>query len=411
MTLPAQPVVAIRFSTVAAFENTLVLSDPDNGILGTNVLGADLATPVDITDLVNSISIRRGKDRVTDHYNNGSATITFIDRTGDFDPSNESGPYFGQILPQRQIRITARYGGHEYFMFSGYITSWDFEYEKGFDGTFVTIQAEDAFRTLNLIQIEEVPTSAPQDLPGTRINDILDVAGWPTSMRTISTGSTELLDDPWTVRTTLSALQTVEDTENGALYMDRAGNVVFKSRLDLAQLQAGTRTIFDDDGTDIGYQEIDFSLDDTDLANDVIVQAEGGDPQQVEDAASIGSYFRRTLSRTGLLFYSDDDALIQAKRILAYRKDAKLRINSVGLDCSTDSNRVLPAVTLNLNAPIEVFKTTPGGNRLSAKLSVQGISHDIRPNSWQTTFTTAFPLSTAFILGNTEFGILGTSNL
>jgi hypothetical protein len=181
--------------------------------------------------------------------------------------------------------------------------------------------------------------------------------------------------------------------------------------LDIAQLQAGTRTVFDDDGTDIGYQEIDFSLDDTDLANDVIVQAEGGDPQQVEDATSIDSYFRRTLSRTGLLFYSDTDALAQAKRILNYRKDVQLRINSVGLDCSTDSNRVLPALTLNLNAPIEVFKTTVGSNRLSAKLSIQGISHDIRPNSWQTTFTTAFPLSTAFILGNTEFGILGTSNL
>ena len=411
MTLPAQPVVSIRFDDNTLFTDVLVLGDASKGILGTNILGSEYSSAVDVTELVNTISIRRGRDRVSDHYNNGSATITLIDTTGDFDPSNTSSPYYGQILPQRQLRITARYGGHEYFLFSGYITSWDFEYEKGFDGTFVKITAEDAFRTFNLIQIEEIPTSAPQDLPGTRINDILDVAGWPTSMRNISAGTTELLDDPWTVRTALSAMQTIEDTENGALYMDRAGNIVFKSRLNVAEQLGSTLTVFDDDGTDISYQEIDFSLDDTDLTNDVTVQAEGGDPQQVEDATSIASYFRRSLSRTGLMFYDDNDAYAQAKRILGYRKDVKLRINSVGLECSTESERVFPAITLNLNDPIQVWKTQPGGNRLNAILSIQGIDHDIRPDQWKTKFTTAFPLTTAFILGNTAFGILGTSAL
>ena len=69
------------------------------------------------------------------------------------------------------------------------------------------------------------------------------------------------------------------------------------------------------------------------------------------------------------------------------------------------------SVSLKLNEPIEVTRTQPGGNRLTAELTVQGINHDIRPDTWQTTFTTAKPLSTAFILGSTQFGILGTSAL
>lgn len=411
MSLPATPKVLIRFGTGAGFGNVLVLGDTNDGVLGTNVLGTASALAVDISQYCNSINIRRGRDRVTDHYNNGTATITFIDQTGDFDPSNADGPYYGEILPMRQLRISATYSGTEYFLFTGFITSWDYDYQMGFDGAFVTVQAEDAFRLLNLAQIEDVPPSAPGDLPGTRINDLLDEAGWLSSLRQISEGDVQLLDDPWTVRPCLQALQTVEDTENGALYCDPTGNVVFKSRVDVATATVQTPTVFSDDGTEISYQGIDFSLDDAELANDVIVEAEGGFPQQVEDATSIETYFRRTLSRTGLMFYDDNDALGQAKRILNYRKDVKLRINSVTLDCSTDSNRVLPALTLDFNDPIQVNKTNPGSTAISALLTVQGISHDIRPGTWQTTFNTAFPLTSAFVLGSTEFGILGTSSL
>lgn len=411
MTLPATPQVLIRFGTGASFGNALILGDTNDGILGSNVLGTTSVKPIDVTEYCNSISVRRGRDRVTDHYNNGTATVTFIDQTGDFDPSNESGPYFGEILPMRQLRIAATYSGTEYLLFTGFITSWDYEYQKGFDGAFVTVQAEDAFRVLNLTQVEEIAGSAPQDLPGTRINELLDEANWPNSLRQISAGEVELLDDPWTVRAALAAMQTIEDTENGALYCDASGKVVFKSRVDVATASVQTATVFSDNGSDIAYQGIDFSLDDSELANDVIVEAEGGEPQQADDATSIETYFRRTLSRTGLMFYDDNDAYSQARRILSYRKDVKLRINSITLDCSTDSNRVLPALTLDFNDPIEVNKTNPGSVALSALLTIQGINHDIRPDTWQTTFTTAFPLTSAFILGSTQFGILGTSSL
>lgn len=411
MTLPATPKVLIRFGTGAGFGNVMVLGDANDGILGSNVLGTAVAETVDISQYCNSISIRRGRDRVTDHYNNGTATITFTDLTGDFDPSNTSGPYYGEILPMRQIRISADYSGTEYFLFTGFITSWDYQYQMGFDGAFVTIQAEDAFRLLNLAQIEEVPSAVAGDLPGTRINLLLDEAGWSNGLRSISLGEVPLLDDPQTPRACLPALQLIEDTENGALYCDPNGNVVFKSRIDITTSAIATPTVFSDDGTEIAYQGIDFALDDSELANDVIVEADGGFPQQAEDATSIDTYFRRTLSRTGLMFFDDDDALGQARRILNYRKDVKLRINSITLDCSSNSNRVLPALTLDFNDPIEVNKTNFGSATITAKLQVQGITHDIRPGTWQTTLTTAFPLSYAFVLGSTEFGILGTSSL
>ena len=42
---------------------------------------------------------------------------------------------------------------------------------------------------------------------------------------------------------------------------------------------------------------------------------------------------------------------------------------------------------------------------------INGVNHDITPERWTTRFSTAYPLSTAFILGSNQFGILGTNTL
>lgn len=411
MSLPATPKVEIRFGTGASFGNALILGDTSNGILGTNVLGTSAAQPVDITPLVTGINVRRGRDREFDNYSAGSAVITFIDSTGDYNPQNTGGPYYGQILPLRQIRIAASYSGTTYYLFSGYITSWDYEWEKGADVAFVTVTAEDGFRLLNLATVETVAGTAAGDLPGTRINDILDAISWPSSMRSVSTGKITLQDDDGSARSTLEALQTVESTELGALYFDGVGRLVFKGRDDTALQASGTKTVFDDDGTDIKYQEIDVRLDDTDLANEVIVTRDGGTAQTESDSTSIDTYFKRSLSRSGLIMETDDQALSQAKAILGYRKDIRLRVERIALDVSEVSNRVVPALSLDFGSPIRVTRRQPGGGSVTVDITVQGVEHRILPDRWVTSFSTAFPLATAFVLGSNEFGVLGTSTL
>lgn len=411
MSLPATPKVEIRFGTGASFGNGLVLGDINNGILGQNVLGASAAVPVDITNLVTSINIRRGKDRILDNYTAGQATIRFIDETGDYNPQNISGPYYGEILPLRQLRVSASYLGNTYYLFSGYITSWDYAWDKAADVAFVTVTAEDAFRLLNLANITTVAGASAGDLPGTRIDDILDAASWPLGMRDIASGTVTLQNDVGTSRSVLQSLQTVESTELGALYADPLGNIIFESRDDISLKASGVKTVFSDTGSNIKYQGIDVSLDDQELANQVTVTRDGGTAQTVSDSTSITSFFRRSLSRSGLIMQTDGQALSQANSILNYRKDIELRINSISLDVSSVSNRVVPALTLEFGSPIRVIRSQPGSGQLQVDVTVQGVSHDIRPDQWVTTFTTAFPLSTAFVLGSSEFGILGTSTL
>jgi hypothetical protein len=104
-------------------------------------------------------------------------------------------------------------------------------------------------------------------------------------------------------------------------------------------------------------------------------------------------------------------ALARATQVLSYRKNPRLRVDSVTLDLSSNSNRVQPGLELDIGDPIIVRREMAAGTGFDLRVTVNGISHDITPDRWITRLTTAYPLSTAFILGSTQFGILGTNTL
>lgn len=412
MTLPAQPKVQIRLGTGASFGDPLILGDLLDGILGTNILASSTVQEIDISDLVTRISTRHGRDRMFEQYLPGQATIQFLDFTGDWNPANTSSPYYPQVKPMRQVRVTTEYLGVGYSLFTGYITSWDYNWaDASADYAIVTLQATDGFRLLQLANIDDVPGAANKDLPGERINLILDAISWPEGQRVIDDGDTELENDPGGFRPALGAMQTIEQSDLGALFMDHDGKVVYYSRVTLAQKAAGTPYEFDDQGTNIQYQDIDINYDETELANQVTLTRLSGSEQTVFDQDSIDEYFLRSYNRSGLMMETNALALARATAVLNYRKEARLRIDSFTLDLSSDSNRVAPALAMEIGDPVIVTKQMAGGTDITLRLTVQGHTADITPDRWITTFTTAYPLSTAFILGSTEFGILGSNTL
>ena len=412
MTLPTTPTVELRLGTGAGFGDVLILDDPLDGILGTNVLGTSVIQTVNISNLVQRISIRRGRDRMFEEYTPGQAIIQFQDFTGDWNPDNASSPYYGQILPMRQVRIYTTYSGNSYYLYTGFITSWDWNWaDQAADYAIVTIRCVDAFRLLQLSNITSVTGADNKDLPGERINLILDQIGWSSALREIDIGDTELQNDPGTLRNALNACQLIEQSDLGALFIAPNGHVTYLSRDTLSILAAGTATTFDDDGTDIAYQDLDVNLDETELANQVTFTRLGGSAQTVSDATSIDQYFLRSYFRDGLMMETNALALNRATSVLNYRKDPRVRVDSITLDLSSVSNRVVPGLSLDIGDPIVVNRTFANGTRFDVRVTVNGVNHDITPERWTTTFTTAYPLSTAFILNSSQFGILGTNTL
>jgi len=406
--------VFVDFDSDTAFEtNPFILGSATSGILGTNKLGAG-TLPVEITSLVTRVNIRRGRNRITSKFEFGSADVVLYDQNGNWNPMNTAGAYYPDLVPLRQIIIYATYLGVDYYLFSGYITNYDTGFRQGNeDLSTVTLRCVDAFKLLAGSAITTVAGTSAGQLSGARVDAILNAVDWPISLREIDTGNSTLQADPGTSRNVLEALQTVENSEFGGIFVDGQSNVVFVDRDSLITRPATSLYSFNDNGTDISYTNAVVAYDDTTLINDVTVTRSGGTAQNVYDQTSIDTFFLHSGIRDGILVQTDTEALNQAQGILATRKDPEVRIDSIQLNLYDDTNPNKPkaGVDIDLLDGITVTKTMPGATSVTQPSLVNAIHHDITKSSWMTTLFTSEPLLAGFVLDSAVSGILDSDVL
>ena len=405
--------VFVDFDSDTAFEiNPLILGIATEGILGTNTLGSG-TLPVEITDLVTRVSIRRGRNRLTSQFEAGTANVTLYDQNGDWNPTNPAGAYYPNLVPLRQIIIYATYATNNYFLFSGFITNYDTGFRQGNDElSTVTLRCVDGFKLLAGSAIDTVAGSGVQ-LSGARVNAILDEVEWPISLRNIDAGDSTLQADPATARNALEALFTVEQSEFGGIFLDANGKLDFVSRDNLIAGPAFPVYEFSDQGIDISYTNAVVAYDDTNLVNDVTITRLGGTAQNAFDQDSIDKFFLHSGVRSGILVQTNAEALDQAEGILATRKDPEVRIDSIQLNLYDDANpnKPLAGVDIELLDGVTVTKTTPGSTSVVQSSLVNAIHHDITKSSWMTTLYTTEPLLAGFVLNSDVSGILGSDVL
>jgi hypothetical protein len=393
--------VTLRYAGGPSFGPTLEMGSAV-GTIGKGVFGGSTNEPIDITDKVQRVMIRRGRTRVLDKFEAGVASFDLVDETGIMDI--DAGTY-GTPKPMLQVRMWATYDGTDRFLFSGFTQEWDYRWRAGVDANLITVTCVDAFRAFTLSEVDAIAGTSAGQGTGARLDDILDDISWPTSVRDIDTGNTTVVDDDGTSRTALAAMQKVSEAELGGLWIDTDGDVRFMSRHNTIKTGKGTPTEFDDDGTNIAYQGIDFEMDDQVLINSASITRSGGSAQTASDATSITDFFLRSYKKTGMLMNDDTQALGHALSIVQARKDAAIRIKSITLDLTEDvAARVEAGLDLDFFSPIKVTRTAPGPNRVTRTLVVQGVQHQITPQKWTTTLNTAEPIADGFVLGTDKLG-------
>ena len=403
--------VTINFSTGPSFAQAFIIG---SGIFDTNVLADSTAVIVDVSNQVDRIDTRRGRNAQADQFQTGQLSLRIVDQNGDFNPQNLSSPYAGLLNPMRKVQITATWNSVTYPIFSGFITSYSTTTPKDVgEIVYTTIEAVDAFRLAQNAQISTVTDSGAGQLSGTRINKILDQIGWPASMRDIDPGQTNLLADPGSPRTALQAMQTVELSEYGSLYVDANGEFVFQDRAFTTSSVTGTPVVFNDNGTGIQYFNAIWLLNDVLIYNSAQITRTGGTAQTAINQASIDKYFLHSYNQQNLLMETDAVALDYARAYVASRAETTTRCDAITLDLYTDSYDagITAALDLDFFDPVTITTTQPGSSTLTKTLQVFGVAHSITPNSWKTQFTTLEPIIDGFIIGSSLFGILGTSVL
>ena len=197
--------------------------------------------------------------------------------------------------------------------------------------------------------------------------------------------------------------------------MNENGYATFKSRQDIITASGGTATVFSDTGAPgtIKYQKVSFDLSDFGLINECTVTRTGGTPQTVFDSNSQNTFFTHSRNRSSIA-QTDTDALNQALMIVASRNEVgtDLRLENLVIDAAdgSDTTRVIAALDLDVFSPIEVIQTLQGG-AVSSDTVVTGVSYDVTPSSFFTTFTIAQPFASGFVLDSLVDGLLNEDSL
>lgn len=375
------------------------LNDPVKGKL--NNTSYRLAGPIfyDITNKVRSVNTKRGKNRELERYSAGNASVVLNNEDRAFDPLNTDSIFYGNIIPRRQIRI--RTGGFD--QFNGVIEDWNLDYSvEGKSDASIT--AADGFTLL--AQQTLTPGTATTQKTGARIEAVLSqpTVAWPLEARNIDAGNNTVGADVFDGNV-LSYLQQVESSEQGQLFIDRAGYVRFVNGA--ATPTSSTQTLlFSDAGDGIPYTNVAVSYGVELLFN----QAEVTYPAGTAIANNTVSQSKYGITQTTvntLLSNSTDTSNLAAFTVAKYGEpEYRFQELEVALDGLTGSqkNQVLQ---LELGDVIQV-KFTPNrvgdpieryGQIISIENSVGIDRHTIRygVGSVQYSF---------LVLDDTGFGIL-----
>ena len=383
MTVPVMQVL-VGFQSTTGFGTPFQLNDSFYGVLdtaGRGTLGG--VTFVDLTSIVESVNITRGRNRQLDQFNAGTATIAFDNASQVLNPSNTASPYYPFVLPRCPVQILA----NGIPIYTGVVTDWNLDYDIS-NQDMMYASCADNFTVLANQALNAVTPSS--QATGARINAILDLAEINyQGARSIDTGSSTLGAFAISQDTVcLNYLQQVNTSEQGYLFMSANGTLTFKGRTSVLNPVAGAT--FNTDGTGLPYQTLVNQYGDELLYNYIITQSPAGAVQTTSSATSIALYQAQQYALTNLLNSTTSEVAGLGNYLLGKYQNPVLRFTglSTQLTALSSANQNI-ALTLDLTSICSVVKNFVVGTPATETqtLIVSGVSHNITPGSHIISYT------------------------
>lgn len=393
--------VQLGFTADGAGAPFFTLDDAVQGVLDDSrwVLGGAQGL-VDVTDNVRSVSISRGKSRELDRYQTGSAQVSFNNNLRQFDPTYTASPYFGQLVPSRQLVITV----DGVVQFTGITDDWGIDYDIG--GMSIAVcTGVDVFAELNQLTFTSYAPNV--ELTGTRIDNALTNVSWPAGARSIDTGNASVIDQLVDDGTNaLSYLQAIAASEPGDVFATKDGKLRFVSR-DGSGTSAGVT--LGEDGISVNALQAVYG---SELLYNSVTVSNASTMATAQDLTSIAAYGIRDLTIDTYLA-NDADLQTMADYLLAQYSNPEYRFESVDVilnNLSAGEKASLLALELG---DFVVVKFTPSGIppqiARAGKVIRLDQSHD--PNTQRISIGLQTYTNPVFILDDLFLGKLDTSSL
>jgi hypothetical protein len=367
----------------------------------------------DITDRLVTAQIRRGKSQALDRIDAGVLAVTVDNSDRVFDPLYENGPFFGQLVPRRSVRVSS----NDLPVFVGFIDDFDIQYEPGVQSV-VRIDASDALSVLTNSGLEEFTPNS--ELSGARINAVLDrpEVDWPAQLRDIDTGNSLMLDADVAEGTgTLQYLQLVSNSEFGTLFLSKDGKISFRERNSVPNIPD---LVFSDEVvagayTGIQFADVNIVYGSENLYNRIALENADIIPEEAfaEDAISQALYGPRTLTQSGLLIQELEELQFLADFFLARYKEPQYRFETVTVVLDTLS-KVNQDKVLDLEiGDIVLVRFEPSDipPAIEQYCRIIGVNHDWSPGSKNISFSLERLDFAVFILDDAVLGQLDNDRL
>lgn len=393
--------VELGFTEDAQGVTFFTLDDPVKGVLDNTeyrIGGGEVFR--DVSEFLISYNTNRGKSRELGRYDAGQASVNFENTTRAFDPTFEDSPFFGQIVPKRQLRISV----DDEVQYLGVIQDWNIAYDPG-GQSIATAQALDSFSFLSGLELED--DTFGEELSSARINRVLNEIGWSVSDRDISTGRATLEESEITDGTNaLSYLQLAARSEPSDFFISKSGDITLLPR----------NIPFSDDGLlfaetgGIPYKTISVIYGSELLYNRVTTTSTAGEVTE-SDITSITTYGERDFNEPTLLS-STGQLRDLADALVSQYAEPELRIEGLTIDLrSISPSQRTSLLGLDLGDIVQVQFTPndipPAIDRFG---KVIGITQTIQPGSEEMQIRLQDSLGQLLRLGNAEFGKLDSGN-
>jgi len=248
-----------------------------------------------------------------------------------------------------------------------------------------------------------------------RISTVLTMAQWMTDGTDLATGSGTVQAIATQNKTPLAVAQECEAAEQGRLFVDRDGKVEFISRNAFAtsSIYNTSQYTFGDGAGELGYTSLQFEFNDRLIFNRSVVGRKDGATATFNDTTSQGQYFIRTSDVTDLIVDTDQQIVDIANARLSAYAQPKLRVEQLTFTPRQSPVALYPvAIGVEIGTRITVNRRPQGvGSLISKQVIVEGISHTITPDGWETTFTLSPVFVATFILDSATFGVLDSNQL
>ena len=379
---------------------------------------------------VTGYTIDRGRPDEFGRNGTGGATVTIVDTSGAFDPTNATGTFYGKLEPLKQaaIGLYNPVAGTWSTVFRGFVSDWDYVVHPTERFLMVTVTLVDAMDVLaaaemapdgtfgdgvdngNITFLADASTNAVQ----TRINRVLDQVGWPvgTGLREVFSANVKLQETVYSPRASaLSVIQDAADAEFPSvsqIYAAKDGKVTFHGRLarfrpteeqyHITTWHVGDKIAVAADATVCPVlKPLQFVRNKENLFTSAI-----STPQEIDDADIAAQYVTdgaraaavglRTWSAENLLTAggAGTTAAVETKKFATYYRDnyktAKTRVRQLSFKAATSSGARASTswelvCGIDISDRIHLHTTHAGGGGFDDYFFVEGVHYDIRPQN------------------------------